>query len=234
MEGNSISQIQRALRIAEIIQALEGKATLAQIYASYDYLYPEHRSSYKDWKSLIRRAIYQYSSDADIFLQDMDLFYSSDKGSGKWGIRDFIDQGPRASYLTEEQQFPEGQEMYRLHKSFECNGAAVQSKKQQAMIRGKLKCEVCHFDFSERYGELGEGYIECHHIIPVSDYKKVGKIVTTLDDLILVCSNCHRMLHRKRPWVGKENLSALLIDNEGKPKSPKEYGTRPVVSKSNR
>lgn len=219
---NSINQKQRALRIAEIIQALGGKATLTQIYASYDYLYPEHRLSYKDWKSPIRKAIYQYSSDADIFLQDRDLFYAIDKGMGKWGIRHFIDQGPRAPYLTEEQQFPEGQEMYQLHKSFERNGAAVQLKKQLAKMQGRLACEVCQFDFGERYGKLGEGYIECHHIIPISDYQRLGKTGTTVDDLILVCSNCHRMLHRRRPWVGKEDLSGVLIDDRGKRKLSEE------------
>lgn len=127
------------------------------------------------------------------------MFYTLGKDLGKLGLRDYKDQGQQASYLTEEQQFPEGPEMYQLYKPFERRGAAVQLKKHQAMMLGKIKCEVCHFVFGEWYEELGEGYIECHHIIPVSDYKKVSKIVTNLDDLILVCSNCHRMLPWKRP-----------------------------------
>jgi hypothetical protein len=33
---------------------------------------------------------------------------------------------------------------------------------------------------------------------------------TKLADVVLVCSNCHRMLHRRRPWLGIEGLKALL------------------------
>ena len=108
--------------------------------------------------------------------------------------------------------------MYHLHKSFERNGAVVQLKKLQAKIQGKLKCEVCGFDFGERYGELGEGYIECHHILSVSEYQRLGKTAPTVDDLILVCSNCHRMMQRKRPWIGKEDLSTLLRTRFHNPK----------------
>ena len=74
----------------------------------------------------------------------------------------------------------------------------------------KLCCEVCGFDFVARYGELGEGYIKCHHIKPISTYSEEDTIA--VDNLVLVCSNCHGMLHRKRPWIGKEELKGLLRD----------------------
>ncbi len=55
-------------------------------------------------------------------------------------------------------------------------------------------CQICGFDFSDVYGELGEGYIELHHIRPLSESNETQQ--TTLDDVAMVCSNCHRMLHR--------------------------------------
>jgi predicted HNH restriction endonuclease len=30
---------------------------------------------------------------------------------------------------------------------------------------------MCGFDFKDKYGELGEGFAECHHTIPVSELK---------------------------------------------------------------
>lgn len=65
---------------------------------------------------------------------------------------------------------------------------------RRAFLRGKkLKCEVCGFDFEEVYGKLGAGYIEVHHKKPVSE----GERITDLDnDLAMLCSNCHRMIHR--------------------------------------
>ena len=55
-------------------------------------------------------------------------------------------------------------------------------------------CQICGFDFSDVYGELGEGYIELHHIHPLSESDDIQQ--TTLDAVAMVCSNCHRMLHR--------------------------------------
>jgi predicted HNH restriction endonuclease len=44
------------------------------------------------------------------------------------------------------------------------------------------------------YGEFGHEFAEAHHIIPLSRLK--GPVMTTVDDLITVCANCHRMLHQ--------------------------------------
>ena len=74
---------------------------------------------------------------------------------------------------------------------------------------GKLSCEVCGFDFKARYGDLGEGYAECHHTIPVSQLKKQQK--TKLSDLSILCANCHRMIHRSRPMLSIEQLKEQLL-----------------------
>lgn len=108
----------------------------------------------------------------------------------------------------EEIEFPEGKVLYRMHRLRERNPKLVAQIKKQALKNGKLECQVCRFDFYKTYGELGKGYIECHHTKPVSSYKDIQK--TTIKDLVLVCSNCHRMLHRRRPWLSIEDLSLLL------------------------
>lgn len=95
----------------------------------------------------------------------------------------------------DELEFPEGREMYRLHRSHERNARVVQLKKEQALGQhGRLNCEVCGLDFETEYGAVGRGFIECHHIVPVASLG--AHSATRLDDLVLVCSNCHRMLHR--------------------------------------
>ena len=76
-------------------------------------------------------------------------------------------------------------------------------KQYRAKLDKELKCEICDFSFRETYGVFGQGYIEAHHIEPIS--KREQSKETTFDDLILVCSNCHRMLHRK--FYNKEYLS---------------------------
>ena len=59
------------------------------------------------------------------------------------------------------------------------------------------KCMVCGFDFNEKYGEIGEGYIEVHHRTMLSSLTNETEIDPN-KDLVVVCSNCHRMIHRNR------------------------------------
>jgi 5-methylcytosine-specific restriction enzyme A len=55
------------------------------------------------------------------------------------------------------------------------------------------KCCICDFDFEETYGDLGAGYIEIHHLIPIGDSDK--ERLTTVDQVAVVCANCHSVLH---------------------------------------
>ncbi|KNY04771.1 hypothetical protein AKH00_14910 [Microbacterium sp. GCS4] len=71
---------------------------------------------------------------------------------------------------------------------------------------GTTACEVCGFDFGLTYGERGEGYVEVHHVRPLH---VTGATVTRLDDLALLCANCHRMCHRGQ-WITPEDVRALL------------------------
>jgi 5-methylcytosine-specific restriction protein A len=73
-------------------------------------------------------------------------------------------------------------------------------------------CQVCDMNFGEYYGEIGEGFIHVHHIVPVSKLG-AGYAVNPVKDLIPVCPNCHYMLHRKDPPFGIEELKKLINEN---------------------
>lgn len=96
---------------------------------------------------------------------------------------------------NETDSVKEGQVLYKLHKVRERDRKIIDAKKKKVLKdKGELKCEACDFDFEKTYGEMGKGYIECHHLIPLSNFQ-VNK-ETKLDDLALLCSNCHRMIHK--------------------------------------
>ncbi len=66
---------------------------------------------------------------------------------------------------------------------------------------GRIKCKVCCFDFEDFYGEHGKGFIEIHHQKPVFQFDGDDiqrTIKQALENVIPVCSNCHRMIHRSR------------------------------------
>lgn len=118
-------------------------------------------------------------------------------------------KSPKALDL-ESCEFPEGEKIYKLHLSYERNNVAVRKAKKlhQAKHKGKLPCTICKFDFSEKYNEVGKDFAEVHHAVPISWYKKRQN--TLLSDLVVVCSNCHRMLHRRRPCLTVQSLEKLL------------------------
>ena len=105
-----------------------------------------------------------------------------------------------------EDEVPEGRLLFRQHRRRERSSKLSKKKKAIAQELGALRCEVCEFDFKLEFGALGDGYIECHHIVPLS---QSGETVTTLADLALLCSNCHRMAHRGSPWQSIEQLRSF-------------------------
>ena len=65
----------------------------------------------------------------------------------------------------------------------------------QCKERDGYKCRVCRKTFTQTYGrELGDACLEAHHLRPLASLK--GRVRTNLEDLITVCANCHRALHR--------------------------------------
>jgi len=67
---------------------------------------------------------------------------------------------------------------------------------------GRIKCNICCFDFEEFYGDYGKGFIEVHHQKPVfmfNDSEVEKTIKDALGNVVPVCSNCHRIIHRIRP-----------------------------------
>jgi len=104
----------------------------------------------------------------------------------------------------------ESQILTRVHTVRERDKRIVMLKKEkfQDENNGKLYCEACSFDFASRYPRHGDDFMECHHIKPLSEFSPGEE--TTLDDLALLCSNCHRMVHYRRPWLDMKELNQVL------------------------
>ncbi|MCM1399194.1 MAG: HNH endonuclease [Clostridium sp.] len=87
------------------------------------------------------------------------------------------------------------------------------NREEAIRIHG-TRCMICGFDFQEVYGELGKGYIEVHHIEPLSSLDE-ETVINPATDLICVCANCHRMLHRFRSYiVSVDELKNIVEDNK--------------------
>lgn len=109
----------------------------------------------------------------------------------------------------DEAAFPEGRELFLKHRARERNSTVIQRAKSLFLEKhGRFFCEACRFDFEKVYGELGHGFIEAHHTIAVSTLSENSE--TKVSDIAMLCPNCHRMVHRRRPWLSMKDLQSIL------------------------
>jgi predicted HNH restriction endonuclease len=76
---------------------------------------------------------------------------------------------------------------------------------------GDILCKACQFSFQKFYGEIGKGYIEIHHVKPIFKYEdeELDKTIDkALKNVVPVCSNCHRIIHRN--WKNPLEIDYLI------------------------
>jgi 5-methylcytosine-specific restriction protein A len=109
----------------------------------------------------------------------------------------------------EIQEAEEGRVLTRLHRVRERSKKLIEAKKKEALKQhGRLFCEACGFDFSLKYGAAGEGIIDVHHTRPVHTLTDGDR--TRLEDLALLCANCHRVVHSSRRWLKVEDVRRMI------------------------
>ena len=87
-----------------------------------------------------------------------------------------------------------GEERKRLtrHYRWERYSAAANAVKDKA----GYECNVCQEEMGGKYGDdIGADYAEAHDKVPLAELEGL-KVVTFEKNLVCVCANCHRMLHR--------------------------------------
>src|SRR5215213_6126664 len=104
----------------------------------------------------------------------------------------------------------EGRKRLVQHVSYE---RSQKNRREAIKIHGTT-CAVCTFNFDETYGEdYADGYIQIHHIKPLSEHE--GE-VDPETDLVPLCANCHAMAHRRRATVTSiEELKELVEKAKG-------------------
>ncbi len=96
-----------------------------------------------------------------------------------------------------DREWSEGNPYVVTHILRERASGLVMAKKCQVIKEhGNLLCERCGMDPAAVYGEsVGDACIEVHHKLPLSAGNNIRK--TRLKDLMCVCANCHRIIHRE-------------------------------------
>lgn len=117
-----------------------------------------------------------------------------------------------ATDLEEEISGKEGRILTRIHAYKERDRTLSKKAKKHYKSKngGKLYCIACGLDPEELYSEQGDRCIEAHHKIPIEELQPDS--ITRVDDLLMVCASCHRVIHSKKPCLTIVELQALKKD----------------------
>ncbi len=106
------------------------------------------------------------------------------------------------SVEEDEEGLVEDLRKLKQHKRVERNSRLARAAKR---VHG-YHCQVCGFNFKKVYGEIGKEFIEAHHLIPISQLKGKKLKLDPHSDFAVLCSNCHRMIHK---FAHPHDLSAF-------------------------
>ena len=100
---------------------------------------------------------------------------------------------------------------YAFHRKVERNPTAA---KQAKKFHGTI-CQACDLDFANRYGPIGKGFIEAHHLKPIATLEE-GVAVTydVAADFAVLCANCHRMIYRSNDPSDLNKFRAIVQSNK--------------------
>lgn len=84
--------------------------------------------------------------------------------------------------------------------------------RQKCLEDSNFTCCVYGFNFYKVYGEIGKDFIEVHHTKPLSSYNEEHEVLQS--ELVALCSNCHSMVHRRRPMpYSIDEIKRILEEN---------------------
>ena len=130
-----------------------------------------------------------------------------------WGITpddDLIKEDILADDSLDSFSAQEGWRVLKVHLHRERNKVLVEEAKSRFRAEhGRLYCEACGFDFADAYGSAASDFIEAHHNLPISHMEEGA--TTQVEDLSMLCSNCHRVIHLRRPWLSVQQLRTIVL-----------------------
>ncbi len=105
-----------------------------------------------------------------------------------------------ANIISYKEIISEGDIVYRNTKSYERSRQLRNVAIEHFSHNGIISCECCGFEFKTFYGErFGKQCIELHHLKPIFQYggnSMKQTIEDALKNLLPVCPNCHRVIHK--------------------------------------
>ncbi|MFV1599214.1 MULTISPECIES: HNH endonuclease [unclassified Phaeobacter] len=175
--------------------------------AHWNEVYPEAQRIRQlkglDWttksRETIRDCVQRHSSDSNSRKRvdaknAPDVFYAvAGANKGIWGLRsEYFSSSKQQRENSDESLYLWGLEGILKETKY------LRRFRDQVLIQERKKkdeftCQACGF-----HQEVSNGHyiIDVHHLTPLS--ASTGPVINSLDDLVCLCPNCHRIAHSKR------------------------------------
>ncbi len=206
------------IELSDLLRAQNPALALSPSYRNVNSInrkLEDLRSAHPDYAGKPTKGGHQTVRMTQAFVEDYESMHRA--ATALRSLERFTDESGEDSPLNadagpgELAQATEGRVIERIVTRRERKRAMRRAKVDEFRRRhGRLFCELCDFDFTRAYGPHGNGYIEVHHRVPLH---ASGEVTTTVADLIMLCANCHRMIHHRSPWKTPEELRALIDGN---------------------
>lgn len=121
----------------------------------------------------------------------------------------FPEQAPEPDIDIHALSVSEGNSKLVTHLRRERNQTIIKTKKKHSK---SLDCEICGFSFKNIYGEKARDYCEVHHLIQLSEAERETE--TSIKDLAILCSNCHRVVHIRNPPFTLTEVKEMLTSSK--------------------
>jgi 5-methylcytosine-specific restriction enzyme A len=79
----------------------------------------------------------------------------------------------------------------------------------RALACHRTDCRVYGFSFGASYGALGDGFAEIRHLAPLGTLTGCA-LVDPEADVVVLCANCNRMVHRRNPPRTPDELQTAM------------------------
>lgn len=176
--------------LIEVYNDLGGKAAYRDVFPRAKL---RRQAAGRSWTpnadATIRRTVEDHAESSANF-RGRSVFYSvNGHGKGVWGL------------MPEYMQSSEDQRQY--HDSAYLEGLEGIIREQQYLARSRdprlvenrkayddYTCQVCEFRLEVCTGKF---VIDVHHLLPLGSISSA--VVTSIDDLVCLCPNCHRIAH---------------------------------------
>jgi 5-methylcytosine-specific restriction protein A len=102
--------------------------------------------------------------------------------------------------------------IFNYHKNRESDPLVLRVKKETALLTAdSLSCEICGFDPVVFYGEIGNDVLEIHYNKGLNS--DPGLEASLMEDFIIVCSNCHKVLDKNFHIIDSIDLKNIIDVN---------------------